>query len=116
MKVKHIFFFFELLACGSMKNTFYQGMVLDENNNPIENVTVFEEYNIEKTTKTNDKGYFKLYRNSDRLGKLVFIKDGYKIDTIPTIWTQHGEQMEYNFIGKETTSVRLRKGKSKMMN
>ena len=110
MRVKYSFYvlIFVLLSCGQKTNDFYQGVVLDENNIPLENVTVFEEYVEENSTKTDNKGYFKLNRTPSRLERLVFEKEGYKTDTIPAVWSQHGEQVSYQFIKNDTTVVRLR--------
>ena len=100
-----------LYSCNSVNN-FYQGRVIDEKNNPIEGVIVAEDH-IEKHTKTDKDGYFKLDRSPDWLGRLIFIKEGYKTDTIPTVWHQGEETTEYNFIKKDTTIVRLKTIESK---
>lgn len=72
-------------------NNFYQGRVIDENNNPLENVLVLELYR-ENQTKTDKTGYFSFDRHSSNfLEDLVFVKKGYKTDTIPTVWHQAGE-------------------------
>lgn len=97
---------FILLNCQSVSDH-YHGKVTDENNNPIEDVIVKEEC-FEKKTVTNKKGYFKLKRSSNTLGYLIFSKEGYKSDTIPTVWSQHGEALQYNFIEKDTTDIRLK--------
>lgn len=99
---------FVLLACEQKTNDFYQGLVLDESGRPIENVMVFEEYGKENRTKTDNKGYFKFNRTPDWLLRLVFVKEGYKTDTIPTVWA-HGEQLHYQFVTNDTTLVRLKK-------
>ncbi|MFH6602334.1 carboxypeptidase-like regulatory domain-containing protein [Maribacter algicola] len=113
MSVKYSFYvlIFVLLSCGQKTNDFYQGVVLDENNIPLENVTVFEEYVEENSTKTDNKGYFKLNRTPNWILSLVFVKEGYKTDTIPTVWA-HGEQVNYQFIKNDTTQVRLKKENS----
>ncbi|KAA2218819.1 carboxypeptidase regulatory-like domain-containing protein [Maribacter flavus] len=105
--------FLLLISCGSKPNDFYQGLVMDKNGNLIENVSIFEEYDTENRLKTNKKGYFKLNRTSDRIQSLVFVKEGFKTDTIPTVWAQHGEKLNYQFIKNDTTVVRLKTVKSK---
>ena len=100
-----------LLSCSKKTTDFYQGVVLDENNIPLENVTVFEEYVKENSTKTDNKGYFKLNRTPNWILSLVFVKEGYKTDTIPAVWA-HGEQVNYQFIKNDTTLVRLKKENS----
>lgn len=97
-----------LFSCKAPVNNFYQGKVLDENGKPIEGVTVLEEHKNEKQTTTDLNGYFKLDKSPDWLGHLIFIKEGYETDTIPSVWHQAGETTEYNFIEKDTTIVRLK--------
>lgn len=98
-------------SCRKNENNFYQGKVVDENDKPIKNVFVNESY-TENHSKTDEDGYFKLNRNSNSLGELIFTKEGYKIDTIRTVWTQHGEKIEYNFIYNDTTIVKLKSVKT----
>ena len=90
-----------LFSCNPINN-FYQGRVTDVHNNPLENVIVAED-RIERQTRTDKNGYFKLDRNSNYLGYLIFIKDGYKTDTIPTVWHQAGETTKYNFVNHYKT-------------
>lgn len=112
MKSQKIILFLLLISCGSKPNDFYQGLVMDENGNPIENVSVFEEYDIEYKVQTDKKGYFKLNRTPERISGLVFVKVGYKSETIPAVWAQHGEQFNYQFVTNDTTLVRLKKENS----
>ncbi|WP_111672797.1 carboxypeptidase-like regulatory domain-containing protein [Algoriphagus litoralis] len=95
------------LACSQKSTNYYQGLVLDENDIPLENVQVFEVYGKENGAKTDEKGYFRLQRNSELLTSLVFQKEGFKTDTVPVFWTQHGEKVHYQFTTKDTTVVRL---------
>lgn len=113
MKSQKIILFLLLISCGSKPNDFYQGLVMDKNGNLIENVSVFEEYDIEYKVQTDKKGYFKLNRAPERISGLVFVKVGYKSETIPTVWSNHGEKLNYQFIKNDTTVVRLKTVKSK---
>lgn len=115
LRYAFVLFVFILLACSKKTTNFYQGFVLDENNRPIENVRVIESYTIEKMTKTDKSGYFKLNRKPDRLASLVFFKDGYETDTIPAVWSRYGERVQYHFIHKDTTRVTLRTAKQKKL-
>ncbi len=99
---------FLLFSCKTKVNDYYQGIVLDQSDKPLEGVIVTEEDRNEKQTTTDKNGYFKLDRSPDWLGRLIFIKEGYKADTIPSVWHQAGETIEYNFIEKDTTIVRLK--------
>ena len=96
-----------LFSC-SDTNNFYQGRVIDENNNPLENVIISELDRVNQT-KTNKNGYFKFEKYSSTfLGDLVFTKKGFKTDTIPSVQHQKGETTEYNFVKRDTTIVRLK--------
>ncbi|WP_300670348.1 carboxypeptidase-like regulatory domain-containing protein [Soonwooa sp.] len=97
-----------LLASCSQVNNFYQGRVVDENGKALENVIVAEDV-ITKQTKTDKTGYFKLNRTPDWLGNLIFIKEGFVTDTIPSVYHQNGETTKYDFIKKDTTRVTLRR-------
>ena len=112
--VKNTFIFLILipLACGQKSTNYYQGLVLDENEIPIENVQVFEVYGKENKAKTDKKGYFRLQRNSELLTSLIFQKEGFNTDTVPVYWTQHGEKVHYKFTTIDTTIVRLTPRKS----
>lgn len=107
MKQAFCLLFLILCSCRSV-NDFYQGRVIDIHNKPLENVSVSELYRGSQTS-TDTNGYFKLKRySSGFLGELVFEKDGYKTDTIPTVWHQAGETTEYHFVKDDTTIVNLR--------
>lgn len=109
VKKKYNFFVIAIVLffCNCKKsNNYYQGIVVNENNQPLKNVVVITEITNEKT-KTDSLGYFKISRNTDRLENLIFYKEGYKKDTIVTVFNQHGEVINYNFIENDTTIVKL---------
>jgi hypothetical protein len=112
-KLHYTLFLFLLFSCKPRVNNFYQGKVIDQSDNPLEGVIVTEDDRNGKQTKTDKNGYFKLDRSPDWLGRLIFIRDGYQTDTIPSVWHQAGETIEYNFIEKDTTIVRLKATKVK---
>jgi hypothetical protein len=94
-------------SCSTM-NEFYQGFVIDENNNPIVEVLVSEYQREENQARTDKIGYFKLSKKSCCISDLVFAKAGFRTDTIRTVWHQAGETTKYNFImKKDTTRVKL---------
>lgn len=110
-KMKNILYthlLFLLFSCKTKVNDYYQGIVLDQNDKPLERVIVTEEDRNEKQTTTDKNGYFKLDRSRDWLGRLIFIKEGYETDTISSVWHQAGETTEYKFIESDTTIVRLK--------
>jgi len=97
-----------LFSCRTSVNNFYQGKVLDEHGKPLEGVTIFEEERKNGgVIRTDSTGYFRLDRSPDWLGTLIFIKEGYRTDSIPSIRRQAGEQIKYNFIENDTTIVKL---------
>lgn len=109
--MKNIPFTLLLLLLISFKrkvNDFYQVSVRDQNDNPLEGVSVIEEDRNEQQTRTDENGYFKLDINPDWLRRLIFTRKGYAADTIPSVWHQAGETIEYNFIENDTTIVRLK--------
>lgn len=106
--ILYLLVLFLLFSCKTKVNNFYQGIVLAQIDKPLEGVTVTEEGRNEKQTITDKNGYFKLDRSSDWLGRLIFIKEGFETDTIPSVWHHAGETTEYNFIGSDTTIIRLK--------
>lgn len=91
---------------GNRTLPYYHGRVIDENQNPVAGVRVFEMYR-EHSVETDKNGYFRISKSPDWIDDLVFRKSGYLTDTIASVWHQHGETTEYNFINKDTTVVTL---------
>ncbi len=61
MKNFWIFFFFQLFFSIQAQQKYQiQGIITDENNQPIENVAIYPEAQQEKGTVSDDKGYFEL--------------------------------------------------------
>lgn len=87
---------FILVSCNSKT---YNGYVYDQKTKlPIENVEVNDFLN-EKSTKTNNKGYFNLNHDGKISGKLLFKKKGYTSDTLETVSIQNGEKQSEKFKG-----------------
>jgi len=77
---------------------------------PINRVFVKENFSQNfKSTFSNENGYFKIENNSESTGDLIFICDGYKTDTIVTVWSQHGENLKYRFIKKESDTLYMQR-------
>lgn len=97
-------------SCKSKKQNFYHGYVYNGNKNkPLQNVFVRESFKSNfLSTKTDSSGYFKIINNSESIGELIFSCDGFKTDTIGTVWTQHGESLKYLFLNKVTDTVFLK--------
>ena len=92
-------------ACG-YSQMYYQGYVYNARG-PLNNVKVKEADNSNSTV-TDSMGYFKLNKNPDVIKSLIFIKKGYKVDTIKTVWSQHGERLNYIFLNKKMDTIYLK--------
>jgi len=87
---------FVLGACNSKT---YNGYVYDQKSKlPIENVEV-NDFLSNKSTKTDNKGYFNLKHEGKISGQLLFKKPGYVSDTLETIRIQSGEKQIEQFKG-----------------
>ncbi len=98
---------FTITSC-STKPAFYRGYVYYENK-PLKNVTVKKMYDDEFSTKTDSNGYFLLQKEPNSLRSLIFEKQGFITDTIPSVWTQNGEKVKYTFLNKYSDTITLRK-------
>lgn len=98
---------FIFISC-STKPAFYKGYVYYDNK-PLKNVTVKKMYDDESFTKTDSTGYFILQKRPNTLRSLIFEKKGFITDTIPSVWTQHGEKVKYTFLNKYSDTIILRK-------
>ncbi len=72
-----ILVFLFLTAAAQKKTAFVSGKVVDENNNPLQKVSVVILGKLTGTT-TNDSGYFKIKVPADKAFALVFTFSGYK--------------------------------------
>jgi len=99
-----------LINCGKLQEC-YSGYVYDETSRkPIKRVFIKENFSLSfKSTYSNEKGYFKINNNSESIGDLIFICNGYKTDTIVTIWSQHGENLKYKFVRKESDTLYMKR-------
>ncbi len=105
MKIPFLLSVLALATC-NQHNNFYQGVVTDTAGTPLAGVTVTEMYR-DNQTQTDADGYFRLSKSPDWVSDLIFVKEGYRSDTLPTVWHQSGETTEWNFVTKDTTRVRL---------
>jgi len=103
-----IFFMALVLSCKE-KSSFYHGVVVNENNLPIPNVTVKKMNQRPLSTITDSTGYFILYKNPDWLFDLSFSKEGYKTKIVRTVWTHSGEVVGYTFLNKKADTITLKK-------
>lgn len=89
------------------KPKFYRGYVFYDKK-PLANVIVKKE-NCNNLTLTDSTGFFKLPKKSNSIRSLIFTKNGFVTDTIPSVWTQHGEKVNYTFLNKTLDTIILRK-------
>lgn len=83
---------------------YYQGYIYDKNYNPLVNVKVTLE-STNQTSITDNKGFFKIKKNSNILGDLIVFKKKKIIDTIKTVWRQHGEKIKYSFVENQNDTL-----------
>ncbi len=97
------------LANCSNKPLFYKGYVY-HNGKPQAQVVVRRMHsNQDESTRTDSTGFFKLKKEPNSIHSLIFEKEGFAIDTIPTVWTQHGEKINYRFINDEKDTLFIKK-------
>ncbi|WP_306354209.1 hypothetical protein [Flavobacterium sp. '19STA2R22 D10 B1'] len=98
-----------LLLCCCKRQNFYHGYVYDqETKKPLMNVLVKESFVTNPQSATTDvKGYFKIENNTNSITDLVFSIPRYRQDTIPSVWSQHGERLEYTFLNPKPDTIFL---------
>ncbi|CAA0187906.1 carboxypeptidase regulatory-like domain-containing protein [Tenacibaculum maritimum] len=89
------------------KPKFYRGYVFYDKK-PLLNVIVRKD-NLNESTQTDSTGFFKLPKEPNSIHSLIFEKTGFITDTIPSVWTQHGEKVNYTFLNKTIDTIFLRK-------
>jgi len=102
-------------ACSIHFNDYYSGIIIDEFGLPIEGVSI-KENSIDvdlKRSITDKNGFFKMNRSEVGLPKIIISRVGFISDTIPIMWSQHGEIMEYSTLIKtDSTKLVLRRKKN----
>jgi len=98
-----LFFF----SCGPQG--YYHGYVFDaETRKPISKVLVRENsLSGARSSLTNKDGYFKVANSESTSSDLIFNAKGYKVDTILTRWSQHGERLEHMFTDSKSDTAFL---------
>ena len=98
-----LFFF----SCGPQG--YYHGYVFDaETRKPISKVLVRENsLSRARSSLTNKDGYFKVANSESTSSDLIFNAKGYKVDTILTRWSQHGERLEHMFTDSKSDTAFL---------
>ncbi|MBL3657554.1 hypothetical protein [Fulvivirga sediminis] len=109
-KFKLAFLFLLLCLCSCKVNRdFYWGYVYYDQK-PLTDVTVkTNSDNVVDSVQTDAIGFFKLAKQPHSAQPLIFKKEGFITDTIPSIWYQHGEKVMYTFLNQQPDTVLLRK-------
>ncbi|MGO4708211.1 hypothetical protein AB4Y90_03640 [Chryseobacterium sp. 2TAF14] len=82
---------------------FYEGYIYTKEKKPLTNVKICE-LGTTNCSETDSKGFFKIKKDSERISDLIVLYKNNPIDTIKTVWTQHGERIGYSFLeGKKDT-------------
>lgn len=84
------------ISC-SVAPKYYQGYIYSTKKTPISNIKICEQ-GTNKCSKTDDFGFFKIEKNKNSINNLVVYNNNSPIDTIKTIWSQHGEKINYSFL------------------
>lgn len=88
-------------SCSMPRN--YQGYVYSSYKKPIQNVKVCEK-NTSNCTTTDINGFFVLKKDKQSITDLIIFLDEKPLDTLKTVWSQHGEKLNYSFMeGKNDT-------------
>lgn len=83
--------------------SFYEGYIYSKDKKPLENIQVCEQ-NKSNCTYTDKKGFFKLKKDENMISDLIIFNNSKSLDTIKTVWSQHGEKINYSFLeGKKDT-------------
>ena len=96
-----------LVSCGPQG--YYHGYVFDaETRKPISKVLVKENsLSGARSSYTNKNGYFKVVNQENTSSDLIFITNGYQVDTVLTRWSQHGERLEHMFTDSKSDTAFL---------
>ncbi|MBW8524059.1 hypothetical protein K0U91_02345 [Chryseobacterium chendengshani] len=91
-----------LNSCTSMPK-FYEGYIFNKDKKPLSNIKVCEN-NKSNCVYTDSKGYFRLEKQRNSINDLIVFSKSTPVDTIKTVWSQHGEKINYSFVeGKKDT-------------
>lgn len=94
-----------LSTCNS-KISYYHGFIYDyDNNKPLENLKVGSQLDSNISCYTDENGYFKINDKEALKGNLIVYKKNKPIDTIVTVWSQHGEKLVYSFNDKKNDTL-----------
>ncbi|UII26492.1 hypothetical protein LVD15_24880 [Fulvivirga maritima] len=103
-----IFLTLGISSCKVNRDYYWGYIYYDEK--PLTDVTVkINRANVVDSVQTDANGFFKLAKAPHSAPPLIFKKEGFITDTIPSIWHQHGEKVMYTFLNQQPDTVVLRK-------
>lgn len=110
-KTLNVFLLLILISC-SNKITYYHGYIYNEKNEPLENLKIVEDDNLQSYSMTDQHGYFKILERNNYGGNLkVYTIDNVIIDTIWTVYSTHGEKLNYRFVNGRSDTLFISKKK-----
>ncbi|MFC3161066.1 hypothetical protein SAMN05443633_101141 [Chryseobacterium arachidis] len=95
-------FIFFLISCVATPD-YYEGYIFTKEKKPLPNIKVCE-INKNNCTITDNKGFFKMKKTKSSINDLAISYKNKPLDTIKTVWSNHGERISYSFVeGKKDT-------------
>lgn len=86
------------MSC-SDKIKFYHGYIFDSDKKPIVGIKVYEDDNFKNYSLTDKNGYFNISEENNFGGNLIVVKnDEVVLDTIWTVFSNHGDTLNYGFV------------------
>lgn len=107
--MKKILILFLLLSACSNRINYYHGFIYSNKNKPLKGFKVASQFDIDINSVTDENGYFKITDKKAIGGNLIIFHKNKPIDTIVTVWSQHGEKLMYSFTNLKKDTIRLRK-------
>ncbi|WP_293311467.1 hypothetical protein [Pedobacter sp. UBA5917] len=99
--MKNVAYLLIFLLINSCTPSYYYGYVYDYDKKiPLDGVKIYDGHNKKQST-TNKRGYFELIKTKNSSSILIFEKEHYQNDTIPSISIQNGELMKERFKGEK---------------
>jgi len=98
-----------ILASCSNKIDYYHGYVYNTENEPIKNLKIEEDDDLKSHSYTDENGYFKILEKNSFGGNLiVYNENNVVLDTIRIVYSNHGEQLNYQFIDGRSDTLFLK--------
>lgn len=96
LKILNIFIGLFISSCATTVQN-YEGFIYNTKREPIANIKICEQHK-NNCTQTDMKGFFILKRDKNSINNLIVFHNNVHVDTIKTVWRQHGEKVNYSFI------------------